>query len=78
MRFTDSEVFFKKAILKNFSILNSGFKRLQHRCFPVNIAKFFKTTILKNFYEPLLLKSEEIKNETTENRCSVKKVSNIY
>ena len=26
-------------------------KRLQHGCFPVNIAKFFRTTILKNICE---------------------------
>ena len=31
-------------------------KRLQHRCFPVNIAKFLRTSILKNICEQLLLK----------------------
>ena len=31
-------------------------KRLQHRCFPVNIAKFLRTPILKNICERLLLK----------------------
>ena len=30
-------------------------KRLQHRLFPVNIAKFFRTPILKNICERLLL-----------------------
>ena len=30
-------------------------KGLQHRCFPVNIAKFLRTPILKNICEPLLL-----------------------
>ena len=30
-------------------------KRLQHKCFPVNIVKFLKTPILKNIYERLLL-----------------------
>ena len=30
-------------------------KRLQHRCFPVNIAKFLRTPILKNICEQLLL-----------------------
>ena len=30
-------------------------KRLQHRCFPVNIAKCLRTPILKNMYEKLLL-----------------------
>ena len=31
-------------------------KRLQHSCFLVNIAKFLRTPILKNFCERLLLK----------------------
>ena len=30
-------------------------KRLQHRCFSMNIAKFLRTTILKNNSERLLL-----------------------
>ena len=30
-------------------------KRLQHRCFPVNIANFLRTFILKNIYERSLL-----------------------
>ena len=30
-------------------------KRLQHRCFPVNIVKFLRTPILKNICEWLLL-----------------------
>ena len=30
-------------------------KRFQHRCFPVNIAKFLRTPILKNICEWLLL-----------------------
>ena len=47
------DVFYKKAVLKNFAIftekhlcwktasgLNIIKKRLQYRCFPVNIAKF--------------------------------------
>ena len=32
-------------------------KRLEHRCFPVNIAKFLKTPILKDIFERLLLNS---------------------
>ena len=32
-------------------------KRLQHKCFPVNIAKFVRTPILKNICERLLLNS---------------------
>ena len=34
-------------------------KRLQHRCFPVNIAKFLRNPILKNICEQLLLKVTE-------------------
>ena len=69
------EVFYKKALLKNFPIftgktpaLESLFnkvagvqacnfikKRLQHRCFPVAIAKFLRTSTLKNICEQLLL-----------------------
>ena len=72
MWFTDSEVFFKKPVLKHFAILASVFnnfsglqagsffkKRLQHRCFPANIAKFLTTTFLNNIWERL--KSEYIK-----------------
>ena len=31
-------------------------KRLQHKCFPVNMARFLRTPILENFCERLLLK----------------------
>ena len=61
MWYTDSEVFFKQAVLKHFAILTSVFSfiktRLQHRCFPVNIAKFYRATILNNICKQLLLKS---------------------
>ena len=56
------DMFYKKAVPKNFTIftgknmywslfLNSQAyikRRLRHRCFPVNIAKFLRTLILKN------------------------------
>ena len=32
-------------------------KRLQHRCFPVNIENFLRTPIMKNICEQLLLQS---------------------
>ena len=38
-----------------FQVSNIITKRLQHRNFPVNIAKFLRTTILKNICEQLLL-----------------------
>ena len=60
-------VFYKKAVLKCFwniykkiPVLKSLFnfiKKLQHRCFTVNIAKFLRTSILKNICERLLLKT---------------------
>ena len=51
----------KKAVLKNFAIFKAKhlrrslfFKnRLQHRCLPMNIAKFLRAAILKNIYERL-------------------------
>ena len=64
-------MFYKKAIFKNLAIfkgkhlccnkfagLQAGnfiTKRPQHRRFPVNIAKFLKTSILKDICERLLL-----------------------
>ena len=55
--------FIKKTALKNFTLFsgkqlkacNLIKKRLQHKCFPVNIAKFVRTSILKNIWERLLL-----------------------
>ena len=60
---TATRVVLKKDVLKNFTIfigkhLRWGFflvKLFQHRCFPVNIAKFLRTLILKNICERLLL-----------------------
>ena len=47
-------------VVASFLIKNPGLQlcnfiktRLQHRCFPVNIAKFLKTPILKNICERL-------------------------
>ena len=54
----------KKLVLKNFTILtgkqlwitcNISKKRLQHKFFPVNISKFWRTPILKNICKRLLL-----------------------
>ena len=46
--------FTKKAVLKNFAIFTAKLQacnftknRIQHRCFPLNIAKFFTTPISK-------------------------------
>ena len=41
-------------------------KRLQHRCFPVNIANLFRIPILKNICEWLLLKQLPILKNTSE------------
>ena len=51
MWFTDSDVFFKKAVLKHLAILTSVFHKFSdlqvNTCFPVNIAKIFKS----NYFE---------------------------
>ena len=59
----------KKTALQNFAVFTGEFflnkvavlqacnfvkKRLQHRCFPVDIAKFLRTPILKSISERLL------------------------
>ena len=41
--------------LTGFKTCNFLIKRLQHRCFPVNIAKFLKTLILMKICEQLLV-----------------------
>ena len=46
------ESFFNKAA--GFQACNFIKKRLQHRCFAVNIAKFLGTPFLKNIYQRLL------------------------
>ena len=63
---------FKKNVLltdalKNFAKKTGQlyYKRLQHMCFPVNIAKLLRTTILKNISDRLLLNS--FKLSQTEN-----------
>ena len=43
----------KVAGLKAYNFIK---KRFQHRCFPVNIQKILRTTVLKNIRESLLLK----------------------
>ena len=52
----------KNASLKNFAIFTRKHlrwslfkKRIQHRCFPVNIAKFLRTPSLENMCERLFL-----------------------
>ena len=48
-----------------FCLQTSNFikKRLQHRCFHVNIAKFIRTPILKNICEWLLLSKGQIRTD---------------
>ena len=59
-RSSRKQIFFKTGVIKNFAIftgkylcgslflLVSSQKRLQHRCFPVNIAKFLGIPFLQN------------------------------
>ena len=56
------EVLYEKSVLKKFTIFTGKLhdcnfikKRLQYRCFPPNIAKFLRTSSLKNIYQRLLL-----------------------
>ena len=73
------EVFYKKTVLKNFAIFTgkhlcwslflnkvTGLQvvSLQHRCFPVNIAKFVRALALKNISEHLLLNVTRTPGET--------------
>ena len=49
-----------ESLFNKFAGLQTGnfiTKRLEHRCFPVNLAKFLKTPILKDIFERLLLNS---------------------
>ena len=47
----------KKVDLKNLAIfIETAEKRFEHKCFPVKIAKFLRTPILKNIRGQLLLK----------------------
>ena len=48
-------VLWKKVLLKISQACNL-IKRLQHRCFPVNFAKFLRTPIMQNICKQLLLK----------------------
>ena len=53
----------KTSVLENFAVVTRKhlccslylIKFFQHRCFPVNVAKFLRTPILKNICERLLL-----------------------
>ena len=66
------EAFYKKIVFESFAIFTRNHqrwsfflikvcnfikKRLQHRCFPVNIAQFLRTPTLKNVCDQLLLYS---------------------
>ena len=68
----NEQVFYKKAVLKNFSIFSLQFcnfikKRLQHGCFPMNIAKFLRTPVLKNICERLFDRFPTWTNNVTRN-----------
>ena len=49
----------KKSIFKYLKTCNFILKRLLHKCFPLNIAKFLRTPILKKICEWLLLANLE-------------------
>ena len=73
----------KKAVLKNFAIL-TGYglcwslflttfikERLQHRCFPVNIATFLRAPILMNTWEGMVLEDLFYKTYRAENSAKL-------
>ena len=68
------EVFCKKMSFKNFAC-NFINKRFQHRCFIVKLAKFLKTSILKNICERLLLQNITEKNNSS---ISITKLLGLY
>ena len=49
----------KKGVVKNFANFTGKHnfikKKLHHRCFPVNFARFLRTTILQNIYKRLVV-----------------------
>ena len=51
-QYSQENIFAAVSCLKVYSFIK---KRLQYRCFPVNIAKFLRTSILKNICQQLLL-----------------------
>ena len=55
--FTGKYLWWSVLLIKAWNVIK---KRLQHRCFPVNIAKLLRTPILKNICERLLLLPEKI------------------
>ena len=70
-------MFFKIGVFKNFATFTKkntcagtcSFikKRLQHRSFPMNIAKFLKTTFSQNTSGQLLLKKGRLENSKLSN-----------
>ena len=68
VRSSRPQMFFKIGALKNFATstgkhglkaCNFIKKRLRHRCFPMNIAKFFRTAFLMEHFWLLLLECVE-------------------
>ena len=55
------ESLFRK--VANLKASNFIGKRLKHRCFPVKLAVFLRTPILKNIYERLLLWTSNIQSQ---------------
>ena len=76
------KVFYKKTVLKNFAIFTGKnlcwslltCKRLQRRCFLVNIVKYFRRPILKAIYERHSWIKQEIINYQTKLFILVKRL----
>ena len=65
-------LFDKVAVLQPINFIK---KRLQHRCFPVNIEKFLKTSILKNICKWLLLLQSSYHRKIT--ICNIVLISSV-
>ena len=51
------DVFYEKTVIKNFAKFTEKYlywSLFQHGCFPLNIAKFLRTTILENIWERMV------------------------
>ena len=72
MKTSALQTLFKTVVIK---------QRLQHKCFPVNIEKFLKTTLFKKICEWLLLNLTVIRNLTIQNHAKpfiTKKLRNKF
>ena len=68
--FTEKQLFWSLFLNRNTGLQYCNFikKRLQHKCFPVNIAKFLRTPVLNNIFKRLFERFATSANNITTNR----------